>query len=470
MNIGKYYNLSKDIYINKIETNSKKVTKNNLFVCINGFDYDGHDFVEEAIFNGCNFIVSEKELNVKIPYVIVKDSRLELTRLLNYFYEYPLSDLDLIGITGTDGKTTTSFILFKMLNHFNILSGYIGTNGIYYEDDIIHTKNTTPGPLILYKNFSNYHKLNYKYVSMEVSSHAIDQKRIDGLNFKYGIFTNLSHDHLDYHKNIIDYFNTKLKLFKYCNKCIINIDDKFGYKLSKKFKSITFGKNPLSNFHITNIKCLKENTFFSFKYLNYEVNDVMINLANEYNVYNVIPSIIILLEEKINLKFILKYLKNIPKIDGRMEKINYFNNDIYIDFAHTPNALESLIKNIKKYNYNNIYLIFGCTGNRDKLKRPKMGVIASNYCDYVIFTEEDSYNEDPLDIINEMLINVNKNNYEIVLNRKEAILRGISLLNNNDCLLITGKGMESTLNRKNKIIIHNDYYIALNEVKRKKKL
>lgn len=465
MNIGKYYNLNKDIFINKIETNSKLVSKGSLFVCISGIKDDGNKYIDEAIRNGAIFIISDKFSDIKIDHVIVKDSNLELGKILKIFYDYPLRDINLIGVTGTDGKTTTSLIIYFMFNYFKINSGYIGTNGIYYEDRKINIKNTTPELNTLYKHFHNYNVLDYKFISMEVSSHSISMNRISGLRFDYAIFTNISHEHLDYHKNINSYYHTKKKLFNRSRINIVNVDDKFGFILSRSLNCITFGKSNLADFYLFDIDCQKDRSYFSFKYLNYEVYNIEVNLINEYNIYNIIPSIIIGLNSGLSLYSILMFLKQIPKIPGRLEHIKYLDNDIYVDFAHTPNALLNVLKNLRNYKYNNIFIILGAAGNKDKSKRSKMGVIASNYSDYVIFTNEDPNGEDENDIINDLLSNVNKNNYEIILNRKEAIIKGISYLKNNDCLIITGKGLESTMNFGDKIIIHSDYDIVLETVK-----
>lgn len=473
MNIKSFYkDINYDFYIKSIKVSLDDDLNDSIFVCIKGNNFDTHEYINKIIEKGCKLIVSEIKLDCKIPYIIVEDTRLELARLCHIMYYSKIKNLKLIGVTGTDGKTTTSTFIYHILKHLE--SSYIGTNGVYYLDKKLNTKNTTLNILDNYRFFKDFIYDNINYVSMEISSHAIKQKRVDFLYFKYKIFTNLSHEHFDEFKDIDNYYNVKKEFFNKYNKndtiSIINIDDPFGKKLYNEIKSkkISFGKDEKADFIIISIKLYSNQSNFSFIYKNKLYSDFMINFMYEYNVYNVIPSIIIGLEEFLTIDFIKNKLLDINKIDGRNEVFKIDNFTVIIDFSHTPNSIEQTLKSLKKYyKYNKIIHIFGCAGNKDKSKRALMGNISTKYSDYTIFTSEDNYSENKIDIINMLISDVSKDSYEIVYDRKEAILKGLNIANNGDLVIITGKGNEDKINIDNVYYEYSDISV-INEYNDKK--
>ncbi len=471
MNISAYYkNINYDIEFDHIETNSKKVKRNTLFICIKGHNYDGHDFILEAIKNGAVIIISEKNLNINFPFIKVKNTKKELIKLI-FFYLNPNNKLNLIGVTGTDGKTTTSTYIYNLFKKYNNKVLNLGTNGLEYDDKIKKTLNTTPDLLFISNTINYFYKKKYKYLIMEVSAQAISEQRVKNLNFKYKIFTNFSHEHLEYYKSIDDYFNAKKSFFNNDSINIINIDDEKGIEIinQNKLNAIKFGKNINADFKIINIINNKNHSLLTFKYLNKLYKNIYINTNKIYNIYNVIPAIIIGINEKISFINILSFLKNLPYIEGRYLKLEKDNIKIIIDFAHTPNGLYNLIKSEKEtFPLNKLKIVIGAAGGKDKTKRPLIGDILFKYVDYIYFTSEDPKHENPLIIIND-IINTNLYNpkYEIIINRKDAIKKAILEVKDNETIFITGKGLENYQKIYDKNIIHNDYLIAKEFLKKK---
>lgn len=432
-----------------IKNNSKKITKGDTFIAIKGIDYDGHDYINEAIINGATKVIVEKgKYNVKTKKV--KDTKKYLRKYLKRKYKKMLNNIHLIGVTGTNGKTTTAFLIYQSLNKCNIKCAYIGTIGFYLNEKILDLKNTTPDILDIYEMLIKCKENNYNYVALEVSSQALDMHRLDTLIFDYAIFTNLTRDHLDYHKTMDSYCKAKQRLFKQLKGIsIINMDDPYkDYFITKK--TITFGENN-SNYQINNYTLLNDETIFT---LNNEVYKT--KLIGKYNIYNIIPAIIILKE----LKQDTSVIEDVISPVGRMDKIKYKDNTIIIDYAHTNDALEKILLNIRELKINKIYTIIGCGGNRDKTKRPLMGNIATNLSDYVIFTNDNPRYENPDDILDDITKNITKKNYKIIKNRCKAIKKGIHLLKKNDILLLLGKGHENYQIIKDKKIYFSDIQVV----------
>ena len=395
-----------------ISANSKK--GNNIFVSLN------NKYIDDAINNGFKKIIVSKS-----KFKAVKSTRKYLEKYLKKYYYKQIKDIILIGVTGTNGKTSTSYLIYQALNLAGIKCSYIGTIGFYLENDIKKLNNTTPDICDLYEMIIESINCGCKAVVMEVSSHALKLGRVNTLKFDYAILTNITEDHLDFHKTYKDYYKTKMSIFK---------------KLKKKGTKI-------SDIKIENYDINKD----YFKYNNKIYNT---KIKGEYNIKNIIPSIIILDKMNIDSRKIIPQLCLPP---GRMQIINYKNNSIIIDYAHTPDAMEKIISTVKKMNYNKIITIFGCGGNREKEKRPKMGEIASLLSDYVILTNDNPRDENPKEIIREIKQNMN-NNYKIIYDRKKAIQEGIKMLKENDVLLILGKGHEEYQIIDNKKIFFSDLY------------
>ena len=395
-----------------ISANSKK--GNNIFVSLN------NKYIDDAINNGFKKIIVSKS-----KFKAVKSTRKYLEKYLKKYYYKQIKDVILIGVTGTNGKTSTSYLIYQALNLAGIKCSYIGTIGFYLENDIKKLNNTTPDICDLYEMIIESINCGCKAVVMEVSSHALKLGRVNTLKFDYAILTNITEDHLDFHKTYKDYYKTKMSIFK---------------KLKKKGTKISDIK--IENYDINNDYFEYNNKIYNTK------------IKGEYNIKNIIPSIIILDKMNIDSRKIIPQLCLPP---GRMQIIKFKNNNIIIDYAHTPDAMEKIISTVKIMNHNRIITIFGCGGNREKEKRPKMGEIASLLSDYVILTNDNPRDENPKEIIREIKQNMN-NNYKIIYDRKKAIQEGIKMLKENDVLLILGKGHEEYQIIDNKKIFFSDLY------------
>lgn len=415
-----------------IKVDSRKVVEGDTFVAIK-YNNDGHNYIEDAIKNGAKKIICEHGL-YSVETLIVKDTHEYLVNYLKEKYYNKIKDLKLIAVTGTNGKTTSCYLISQLLNKSGIKCGYIGTIGFYINDKIKNLNNTTPDILDMYEMLLECKEKGCEYVVLEASSHALEQNRLKGLLFDYAIFTNLTIDHLDYHKTMESYAKSKQKLLsmlKQNGKVIVNVDSEYKDYFILKDKTITYGIND-SDYKISNISIKKENT-------NFKINDeeFKTKLIGEFNIYNM--TVCIILMKLLNLKNIIFDLEP-PK--GRMEKIKYNDNLIIIDYAHTPDAVENVLKTVKQLNYDNIYTIIGCGGNRDKSKRKIMGEISTELSNYVIFTSDNPRNEEPISILNDMTSSLKNNNYAIIENRESAIIRGIQLMQKSDILLVLGKGHE----------------------------
>lgn len=426
-----------------VKVDSRKVKEGDIFVAIKGINHDGNDYIEEAIKNGATTVVVEKGL-YSVDTLIVKDTKEYLIKYLKENYYDKIKNLKLIGTTGTNGKTTSCYLLYQALNKLNKKCAYIGTIGFYIEDSVTKLNNTTPDILDIYEMLLECARKNCEYVVMEVSSHALSLKRVEGLLFDYVVFTNLTKDHLDYHKNMKDYALAKKILFtklKEKGKAIINIDDKYhDYFLLDNNTNITYGINS-SNYQIKDYQVNESGSEFNIFYNN-KNNQFKTNLIGKYNIYNTLISIIILNEIGYYYDDIYKIISELSAPKGRMEVVKYNDNLIIIDYAHTPDAVLKIIKTVKQLSKNKIYTIIGCGGNRDKTKRPEMAKIATELSDFVVFTSDNPRDENPNDIIDDMIRNLEYNNYEIIINRKDAIEKSIQMLTKSDILLVLGKGHE----------------------------
>ena len=423
-----------------IKSDSRKVEKGDTFVALK-YSNDGHQYIEDAIKRGATSVVSEHGL-YSVDTLIVKDTHEYLVNYLKDNYWDKIKDLKIIGMTGTNGKTTTCYLLYKALNMLGEKCAYIGTIGFYIDEKIKDLENTTPDILELYEMLLKAKSENCKYVVMEVSSHALSLNRVKGIEFDMALFSNLTQDHLDYHHTIDNYLNAKKKLFtmlKNDKLAIINIDDKY-YKdfIMEENNNKTYGFKD-SNYQITKYN-------YNLNESNFVINDCDIyktKLIGKYNIYNLTLIIAALNNLGFDYEQISKVIENLDSPSGRMDKIMYGSNAIIIDYAHTPDAVENVLLTAKELNPNHLYVIVGCGGDRDKTKRPIMGEIAVNNAEHVVFTSDNPRTEDPSEIIRDIIQKLDKKNYEIEINREKAIIRGIQLLKENDILMVLGKGHEN---------------------------
>ena len=440
----------KDIIINKIICNSKKVNNNDLFVAIKGTVLDGHDYIDEAIKNGASVIIVDKDRyeEFKSKSVLIlktNNTRKIVSKLACNFYNNPSKEFFLIGITGTKGKTTSSFMIRSILMRAGKKVGLIGTIGNYIDSNLIsESSRTTPDSIYLQKLFRIMADNKCEYVIMEVSSLGLKYNRVDNSYFNLGVFTNFSIDHIskNEHCNIYDYYFSKLKLFNQVSIGIINIDDNYTNKITSLIDNcnfLTFSIFSNSNLKAKNIIINKTNTIFKVNIYNKE--EEIKTMPGMFEVYNALGSILVSTLLKIDIKYIKEGLKNVV-VKGRSERVN---NNIIIDYANNPNSLENILKTINSYKKGELICVFGCGGNRDKDKRPIMGKISGLLSDYTIITSDNPRYEKKEDIINDIEQGIKKvtNNYKIIVDRKDAIKYAIEKCKKDDIILLAGKGHET---------------------------
>lgn len=428
-----------------IQVDSRKVKKGDTFVAIKGLYVDGHDYIEKAILAGASQIIAEYG-EYSVPTIIVKDTREYLAKYLKEQYREQLSQIKFIGITGTNGKTTSCYLIYQALNKLNIKAAYIGTIGFYVDGKVKDLDNTTPDLVDLYEMFDYCIKNDVKVIAMEVSSHALSLGRVMGIEFDYAAFTNLTQDHLDFHKTLENYEQAKLILFKNLRNdkvAVINSDDEY-YKdfCLKENNNILYGLNDFSDYRITKYSLHIDSVEFSFQYQNKEY-DVKLNIPGKYNIYNYMNLLIILNKIGYSLGEIIKLSSTLKAPSGRFETLRYKDSVIIIDYAHTPDAVLNILDNVLEYKKGKVITIIGCGGDRDKTKRPIMGEIATSKSDFVIFTDDNPRTEDNHLIMNDIVSGVRKENYIIEHDRKKAIFEGFKMLKKDDILLILGKGHEN---------------------------
>lgn len=426
------------------ETDSRLVKPGQIFVAIKGHTVDGHDYIDDAIKNGASTVVGEKDLTLSVPYIKVEDSEKYLQEEIVKKYKKDLDDIEFIGVTGTNGKTTTCYLTYQLLKLLKKDVAYIGTIGFYYQDEIITLNNTTPDILTLYKLLLSAKEKNCHTIVMEVSSHALDLNRVAGITFKVAGFTNLTQDHLDYHKTMDNYLNAKLKILDHLNSdsiFITNIDDKYRDYFKKFPNTKTYGKNN-ADYKIINEDISPSNTTITLSHNN-ETFKVTTNLTSDFNVYNYMLSLAIVNSLNFDINTIIDVTKNIYPPKGRCETIKVKDSFAVIDYAHTPDAVEKIIEAYNKLKKGKLYTIVGCGGDRDKTKRPIMGNIACKLSDYCIFTSDNPRTEDPLLILKDITNDLEYNNFLVIPDRKEAIIKALKKLKKDDILLILGKGHEN---------------------------
>lgn len=450
----------------KIKTDSRKIEKGDTFIAIRNVNHDGHDYILDAIKNGASRIICE-EGQYDVETVIVPDTRKYLEEYLYNTYYSDIAKMKLIGVTGTNGKTTTCFLIYQMLNDLGYKTAYIGTIGFYYGNVKRELNNTTPDIDLLYEMLMEAYENNSQYVVMEVSSHALALDRIYGLKYDAVAFTNLTRDHLDFHKTMEEYKLAKRKLFDLTrNKkiAVINGDDNnFNDFINQDNHNIIIsacdGDVLINHMNFTNL-----GTDFSFTYQKM-VYHTHINMVGRYNVYNYLTSLMILNGLGIDINKILNLNEELSSPPGRMEMIKYESNSIFVDYAHTPDAMENVLKTALEFKKGKIITIIGCGGNRDRTKRPIMAHIAEKYSDIAIYTNDNPRCEDPKDIMKDMLEGVKKDNHLVIFDRQEAIIKGIDMLKDNDILLILGKGHEDYQIIGKEKIHFSDKEIVLNNIK-----
>ncbi len=449
---------SLDLNIDHIQNNSKKIVANDMFVAIKGFESNGHEHIAEAIKNGAKVIMAEqdemdknklKEIPEDITVIIAEDTRYALAIAASNYYGNPSRKMKLIGVTGTKGKTTTTYMIKEILEKNGIKVGLIGTVASYVGDKkIADNENTTPESLKLQEIFSRMLEEKCQAVVMEVSSQSLKMERVAGCDFDYGIFTNFAEDHISSkeHPDMEDYFNSKVKLFKMCKKGFINADDIYAITIPKLVPECdisTYGIDNYCNLLAKDITVTNQYVDFKVK-LGDKNERIKVSIPGRFSVYNSLAAIAVALQFGCNSENIKEALLNI-RVPGRSELVdNKLGLTIMIDYAHTPESLEKILSSVKVYTKGRVISVFGCGGDRDKNKRPMMGEVSGRVADYTIITSDNPRTEDPNEIVLEIEkgIKKTKGKYECIVDRKEAIKKAISIAKKNDIIVLAGKGHE----------------------------
>lgn len=459
-----------DVVVNSIQYDSRKVEKNDLFVAIKGVHSDGHSFIEKAIENGASVIVAETLPEHKIEnitYVEVQSSSSALAFMAANFYQHPSENLRLIGVTGTNGKTTVASLLYNLFKAAGYKVGLISTVKIMVDNTSHSTSHTTPDSLVINSYLQQMNNVGVEFCFMEVSSHGIHQHRTEGLAFEGGIFTNLSHDHLDYHSSFAEYRDVKKSFFDGLSKtafALTNVDDKNGRIMVQNTKAKTYSY-AMKSYADYRTQILENH----FKGLLLKINDneIWVKLIGSFNAYNL--TAVFACADILGLENdeLLRLMSTLENVSGRFEYFVTPNNiTVIVDYAHTPDALKNVLHTINDIRTQNELLIsvVGCGGDRDKTKRPKMGHIASALSSKVIFTSDNPRSENPDSIISEMEQGVEPQNFKKIMaitNRKQAIKTACQLARTNDIILVAGKGHESYQEINGKRSAFNDYEVAL---------
>lgn len=437
-----------EVEVNNIQYDSRKLKENDLFVCIEGYSTDGHKYIKNAIEKKVSAIICTKvpEEIQECTIIKVEDSRKTLARLAANYYDHPEKKLKLIGITGTNGKTTSTYMMKKILENSGKKLGLIGTIANYIGEEKLESERTTPESLELFELFNKMVERGVEYCVMEVSSHSLYLNRVYGIEFKEGIFTNLTQDHLDFHKTFENYYNAKLILFKNSVNSIINIDDEYGTRVIKDVsgKKFTYAIDKDADLKADNIVLHSRGIEFDMHYLKEKVH-VKLNIPGRYNVYNALGSAAACLLEGIGLNEVKEGLEALKAVPGRCEAVETnikLDFDILIDYAHTPDSLMKILKTAREFTNNKLISVFGCGGDRDGLKRPIMGEVGTSLSDIAVITSDNPRSEEPMKIIDDIIKGTKTDNYIVIENRREAIKKAISIAEKGDVIVIAGKGHE----------------------------
>lgn len=436
-----------------IKSDSRRIKEGDIFVALDGINSNGSCYIQNAIENGASKIVC-KEGSFGVETINVEDPKEFLTKYLEDNYNKYLDEITLIGMTGTNGKTTTAYLTYELLNSMGYKAAYLGTLGFYLDRKQDELVNTSPDTCLLYELFMDAYEKGYKYIIVEVSSQGLAYNRFDGLRFDYALFTNLTEDHLDYHKTMHNYALAKQKLFKKLKETgigIVNNDD--DYKDYFKCKNmVTYGFND-ADYKVTDYNLSVNYTSIELNYKNKKYH-FKYQLIGKYNIYNVVAMLALLNEMGIKLENL--NLEKLKTPDGRMDMVKYKTNTIIIDYAHTADAMDNVYKTVKPLCNGKIITVFGCTGSREREKRPVMMNLALSNSDYVFVTSDDLHEETFEEISHDMLKGIESNRYKLEENRGLAIKEAIEMLKENDMLLILGKGHEEYIIIKNDRIPFND--------------
>ena len=440
-------NLCFDTDISSITSDSRQVTAGSAFICIKGPSVDGHDFAKSAAEKGAAVIICEKDLGLS-NQIIVEDTRSLFAQMCATWFGNPAKSMKIIGITGTNGKTSTTYMLKTIIEAAGHKCGLIGTIQNMIGDEVIPAKNTTPGIYELSDLFAQMRDKGCEYVLMEVSSHALDQDRVKGIDFEAAVFTNLTQDHLDYHITMDNYLEAKKKLFRMCKTAIINADDDYTERLLSGLtcKTVTYSTSS------DNATYTAKNINYRADGLEYElvgyntIRRMRIKTGGKFTVYNSMAATICAMELGFSLNDAAEALAKLEGVKGRAEVYPTGKDfTVIIDYAHTPDGLKNILRAFYGCKRGRLVALFGCGGDRDRTKRPIMGEVACGYADYVIVTSDNPRSEEPALIIEDILEGMKNTStpYKVIENRGEAIKFAIENAQKDDIIVLAGKGHET---------------------------
>ena len=457
------YEGNADIEINRIQSNSLKVEPGDAFVCIEGYETDGHKYAKDSSQQGAAVIIAMHSVEADCPVVIVKDTRRVLALLCARYWGNPSKRFKLVGVTGTNGKTTTTYLVKTILENAGHKVGLIGTNQNMIGNKVLPASRTTPDSFELQKIFKSMADEKGDTVIMEVSSHALYLDRVYGSDFDIGLFTNITQDHLDFHKTMENYLAAKTLLFKMCKKGIINGDDeRAGYVIKNATCPMTtYSIDKSSDVKADNVKMTEKGVSFDALGQHYELK-----IPGKFSVYNALGAILICDALGVERNKIAEGLKIAHGVKGRAEVVDLgYDFTVLIDYAHTPDGIENILKTVKGFAKGRVIILFGCGGDRDNKKRPIMGKIASSLADFVIVTSDNPRTEKPSAIIDEIMVGIDKTKpYTVIENRRDAIEYAVKNAKKDDVIVLAGKGHETyqTIGKEN---FHFDEREILFEIK-----
>jgi UDP-N-acetylmuramoyl-L-alanyl-D-glutamate--2,6-diaminopimelate ligase len=439
--------------ITSIEMDSRAVKEGSLFVCIQGFTVDGHDYIEQAIEKGAAALLVEKEIKAKVPVIVVSDTKRAMALLADVYYNHPTKHMHLIGVTGTNGKTTTTYLIDQIMEDSGRNTGRIGTINMKINDKEFEMKNTTPESLFLQKAFHDMLTAKVETAVMEVSSHALDLGRVRGCDFNVAVFTNLTQDHLDYHKDMETYLQAKALLFSQLGNtydknrpkvAVLNADD----NASKTFKKVTsaqvltYGIENEADIMAVNIVMAGDKTQFVLQTKNERV-DVSLHMVGKFSIYNALAAAGACLVSGVSLQQIKRSLEKVQGVPGRFEVVKTDQPfTVIVDYAHTPDSLENVLLTAQEFAVGKVYVVVGCGGDRDRTKRPLMANIAVEHSNHAFFTSDNPRSEEPEQILRDMTDELT-GEYSVIVDRKKAIYEAIRSAKKDDVIVIAGKGHET---------------------------
>ena len=435
-----------DAEITSVTDDSRKVQEGSLFFCVKGGSFDGHSVAGEMLEKGAAAVVCDHDLGLGERQIITPDTRDLYGKVCAAWFSHPERSLTMIGVTGTNGKTTTTSIIKHILMTAGHKTGLVGTIQNEIGDKVVHTNNTTPLAFEFMALLRQMVDEGCEYVVMEVSSFGLVQKRIGSSWFKTAVFTNLTQDHLDYHKDMEDYFQAKKMLFSICDAAIINIDDDYGRRLMSETEceKYSFSIKEQADITADNISIKSTGSSFHLS-INGSQYDVAARMPGMFNVSNLTAAIAVCLREGIPAETVLSAVAEYNGVKGRCEIIPTGRDfTVICDYAHTPDAVENVLRSVKEYTDGRLICLFGCGGNRDAAKRPKMAIAAANYADRLIVTSDNPRNEDPELIIKDILAGLTDTSvpYDVVTDRREAIYHALKIAEKGDIIVLAGKGHE----------------------------